>query len=264
MKDNTMSNFDLKEEIRAYWSERAATFDESPSHLIENRYGLPEWHKLLRQAVGLEDHENMAGLKALDIACGTGEISRVLCTMGAQVYGLDFSETMLGKAKEKLAKQDWSPLLCDAEDLRGVPDNSIDFAVTRHLTWTLTNPENAYAEWHRVLKPNGRILINDHNFSLPFSNWHRLKKTIAKWLQPDQPRATSEKDANTSIRERLHYQGGLTKEVLISDMQSCGFVFHEELDARPLYGRGMRSWPLAQKLRQSAENRYSLVFVKQG
>ena len=33
-------NFDLKEEIRAYWSHRAARFDESASHLIEDRFGM--------------------------------------------------------------------------------------------------------------------------------------------------------------------------------------------------------------------------------
>ncbi|KMW59945.1 hypothetical protein AIOL_000094 [Candidatus Rhodobacter oscarellae] len=33
------SNFDLKEEIRAYWSARSEDFDESPSHRIETVMG---------------------------------------------------------------------------------------------------------------------------------------------------------------------------------------------------------------------------------
>jgi len=112
------------------------------------------------------------------------------------------------------------------------------------------------------LKPNGRIWVLDHNFSQPFSLKHRLKKRIAKWLKPDAPRDPDEVNANTAIRQRLPYQGGLSKETLISDMQSCGLDQHQELDLGPLYGRGMRAWPIAQRLRQSSENRYSLVFVK--
>ncbi|WP_082152347.1 class I SAM-dependent methyltransferase [Candidatus Rhodobacter oscarellae] len=73
----------------------------------------------------------MDGLRVLDLACGTGEISRMLCSLGAHVTGLDFSEAMLKKAQVKLSDQNWVPLLCDAEDLKGVSDASVDFATTR-------------------------------------------------------------------------------------------------------------------------------------
>jgi hypothetical protein len=36
---NRGQNFDLKEEIRAYWSARATTFDDSASHKIEDQFG---------------------------------------------------------------------------------------------------------------------------------------------------------------------------------------------------------------------------------
>lgn len=71
-------NFTLKGEIRDYWSDRAATFDESALHKIEDRHGMPEWHRLLRGALGLGSKGRLDGWQALDIACGTGEISRVL------------------------------------------------------------------------------------------------------------------------------------------------------------------------------------------
>ncbi len=34
-------NFTLKDEIRAYWSDRAASFDASVSHRIDDRYECP-------------------------------------------------------------------------------------------------------------------------------------------------------------------------------------------------------------------------------
>ena len=46
-------NYDLKEEIRAYWSDRAATFDNSASHKIEDQFGRPSWQAFFRQATRL-------------------------------------------------------------------------------------------------------------------------------------------------------------------------------------------------------------------
>lgn len=167
-------NFDLKEEIRAYWSKRAESFDEEASHRIEDEFGKPEWQSFIRQAFDLDDLDDPSQLHALDLACGTGEISRMLCGIGIQVTGLDFSETM--------QKDNWKPLLCDAEDLLGVENESFDFLITRHLAWTLTDPAKAFGEWYRVLKPGGRLLIVDGNWSQPFSIKFRVKRWLAQFL----------------------------------------------------------------------------------
>ena len=36
--------------------------------------------------------------------------------------------------------------------------------VNRHLVWTLVDPKAAFAEWLRVLKPGGTLLIIDGDF----------------------------------------------------------------------------------------------------
>ena len=38
-------------------------------------------------------------------------------------------------------------------------DNTFDLLINRNVTWTLYDPEKAYKEWYRVLKPGGRLLI---------------------------------------------------------------------------------------------------------
>jgi ubiquinone/menaquinone biosynthesis C-methylase UbiE len=139
--------------------------------------------------MGLTTGEDMQGLKVLDLACGTGEISRMLCSLGADVTGLDFSETMHCVAKVKLKGQIWQPLLCDAENLAIVADNSFDFATTRHLAWSLTDPAAAYAEWFRVLKPGGRLLINDGDWTRPFSLSYQIKRWIAHLFGSSAPRS---------------------------------------------------------------------------
>jgi ubiquinone/menaquinone biosynthesis C-methylase UbiE len=258
-RDSTGQNFDLKEEIRAYWSERAATFDESASHLIENRFGLPEWHRLLRLAFDLGDTGTLDGSQVLDIACGTGEISRILCTLGAKVTGLDFSEAMHEKSRAKLSEQNWTPLPCDAENLVGVPDASFDFAVTRHLVWTLTNPNAAFAEWARVLKPGGKLLIVDGNFTKTHGLAQRLKLWLASQLSQTPERSEKEQKMDQDIRKQLPLRDGLEIETVKNALSQSGFDLGKVLDVQRLYHAGMKGWPLATRLRQTSANRFAIV-----
>ena len=65
---NTMegSNFSLRDEIKAYWSARAASFDEQPGHEIFSEEERQAWHRLFTRHLGEGD-----GRKALDLASGT-------------------------------------------------------------------------------------------------------------------------------------------------------------------------------------------------
>lgn len=256
------ANFDLKEEIRAYWSARAVDFDESPSHKIEDLHGLPQWQAFVQQAMDLEPQQGLSGYKVLDLACGTGEISRVVCSLGADVTGLDFSEAMLAKATHKLQAERWTPLLCDAEHMGALRDESFDLLLTRHLAWTLTHPNRAFAEWYRVLKPGGRLLVNDGNWASPKSVRFRLKQWLANRLKPVERRSDEDQSADRTIRNRLPYGDGLTSEQLAQQLANVGFSMVRSLDTRPLYGAAMRSYPIADRLRQSSENRFAIVLQK--
>ncbi|WP_269583491.1 class I SAM-dependent methyltransferase [Roseibium sp. Sym1] len=254
-------NYNLKDEICDYWSGRAATFDQSVSHWIEPRHGLPEWQRLVRGACALPPGGDLAGWQVLDIACGTGEISQVLTSLGASVTGLDFSETMLGLARRKLAGKDWRYVLSDAEAMVLIEENTFDFAITRHLAWTLTNPQTAYGEWFRVLKPGGRLLVVDGNFRAPKGFYQRLRNWLADRLSAPRP-AQGDRARHEAILDRLPYGDGLDAGRLASDLQAAGFDIAGQLPVRPLYGKGMRGHGLADRLRQSSANRFALVAVK--
>lgn len=255
-------NFDLKEEIRDYWSERAATFDESASHLIENRFGMPEWHQLLRLAFDLGDTGTLDGSRVLDIACGTGEISRILCALGAEVTGLDFSEAMHEKSRAKLAEHNWTALPCDAENLAGVPDASFDFAVTRHLVWTLTDPNAAFAEWARVLKPGGKLLIVDGNFTKPHGLAQRFKLWLASQLSQAPEKSEKERTQDQNIRKQLPFRDGLKIETVKDVLLQAGLEPVKTLSVQRLYHAGMKGWPLATRLRQTSANRFAIVSTR--
>ena len=58
------------------------------------------------------------------------------------------------------------------------PDGHFDAVVTRNLTWTLPNPEKAYREWFRVLRPGGVLL----NFDAAYAENVRNRNQRKSWV----------------------------------------------------------------------------------
>ncbi|MBR0652778.1 class I SAM-dependent methyltransferase [Roseomonas terrae] len=243
-------NFDLKEEIRDYWSRRAPGFDAAPGHRIDEA-DLGGWQRLITDGLG-----PLAGRSVLDLACGTGEVSRALLGLGATVTGVDFSETMLRLARAKLAGQPWQGRLADAETLAGLPDASFDGAVTRHLVWTLTDPAAAFAAWRRVLKPGSRLLVVDGDW-VRESRRGALLRRIAAMLGG---RGGSPVDGDThrQILARVPYHDGLTRERLTADLLRAGFTDPRPHGVGRIYLRGLRGASLADRLRLLAPTRFAV------
>lgn len=82
-----------------------------------------------------------------------------------KVTAADYSEGMLGKAKDLLngsGFHDTEFVRADAQRLL-FADSSFDALVSRNLVWNLEDPEAAYKEWLRVLKPGGKLFVFDGN-----------------------------------------------------------------------------------------------------
>ena len=69
---------------------------------------------------------------------------------------------MIAQARKKAAERQLAIRFgeADAEQLPFAAA-SFDIAVSRHLLWTLPNPERAMDEWIRVLWPGGRLIVVD-------------------------------------------------------------------------------------------------------
>lgn len=110
-------------------------------------------------------------LNILDVGTGPGLFPCILSEEGHRVTGIDCSEGMLQHARENARRLGVSPqfLIMDTHKL-DFPVESFDLVVSRNVSWTLHTPELAYAEWRRVLRPGGRVLIYDANWHLQFYN----------------------------------------------------------------------------------------------
>ncbi len=248
-------NWSLGEEVREDWSGRAATFDDQAGHRSGAGPEAAAWQALLAAALG---RSRLTGLQVLDLACGTGEVSRVALDMGAQVTGVDFSDPMLERAQAKHAGRDWVGMADDVHTLASQPDAAFDAAVARHLVWTLTDPSAAFAAWLRVIRPGGRLLIVDGNWAQE-SLRGRLMRGLAERLSPRDPARASDMQRHRAILAELPYRDGLTFVRLRADLADAGFVAIRALSVRGVYGLGMRRLPLADWLRLNASVRFGLV-----
>ncbi len=165
-------NIDTKEIIKQNWDNSSLNYDQCPGHGIQSEKEKNAWKSILTQAVGNDT------LNVIDVGCGTGVISLLLSEMGHNVTGIDLSEGMLTKAKEKASGLHLTVdfTIGDAENPL-FSDESFDIVINRHLLWTLPHPEKAIKEWKRILKPGGKVIIIDGNWG----DYNRLHMKIKRY-----------------------------------------------------------------------------------
>jgi demethylmenaquinone methyltransferase / 2-methoxy-6-polyprenyl-1,4-benzoquinol methylase len=103
------------------------------------------------------------GDKALDLAGGTGDLSRAFARkVGASglVVHTDINEAMLGRGRDRLVNEGvvLPTLLCDAEKLP-FKTGSFDLVSVAFGLRNMTHKDVALAEMNRVLRVGGRLLV---------------------------------------------------------------------------------------------------------
>ena len=97
--------------------------------------------------------------KVLLVGVGTGE-DLAFIPMDCLITGVDISDAMLDKAREKARNRNVKLLNMDAEEL-GFEDGTFDFAILNLVLSVVENPRLAICESLRVVKGGGEILIFD-------------------------------------------------------------------------------------------------------
>ncbi|MFP4154193.1 MAG: bifunctional demethylmenaquinone methyltransferase/2-methoxy-6-polyprenyl-1,4-benzoquinol methylase UbiE [Halothiobacillaceae bacterium] len=127
-------------------------------------------HRLWKR-VALEHSGLRRGMRALDLASGTGDLARRMASMVGRegmVLLSDINFSMLRNGRRKLDDHgvigNVDYLISDAESLP-FPDNHFDVVTIGFGLRNVTRKERALAEMYRVLRPGGRVLVLE--FSRP-------------------------------------------------------------------------------------------------
>jgi phosphatidylethanolamine/phosphatidyl-N-methylethanolamine N-methyltransferase len=119
------------------------------------------------------------GERVLEVGVGTG-INLSLYPKLCSVTGIDFSDAMLEKARERTAKKNIRNvrlLQMDAADLK-FADDSFDIVYAPYLISVVPDPVKVAREMRRVCRPGGRVIVLNH-FLSPNPVLSRMERLIS-------------------------------------------------------------------------------------
>ena len=137
------------DEQREYWNEQGGP------KWVEHQARL-DMMLAPASAILIDAIKPLAGEKILDIGCGTGAVSEQLAESGAEVTGIDISETMIAGAQFR-ARDNLIFQTADATSFRG--DTPFTAAVSRFGVMFFEDPHAAFANIHANLNPDGRLVF---------------------------------------------------------------------------------------------------------
>ena len=113
----------------------------------------PRWRRALVDAVA-----PAAGERVLDVATGTGMVAALLRSRaGCNVTGLDQSEEMLSRARERFAGDGGVELVHGEAERLPFGDGEFDALTFTYLLRYVDDPAATLRELARVVKPGGRV-----------------------------------------------------------------------------------------------------------
>jgi SAM-dependent methyltransferase len=102
----------------------------------------------------------------LEVACGSGGPALFMArTIGCRIVGIDNNENAIAMANKLAQEQEFDSQvrfqLANASQPLSFEDETFDSIVCIDAVNHLPDRLKVFAEWHRVLKPDGRILFTD-------------------------------------------------------------------------------------------------------
>ena len=149
-------------ENRTYWTHRAPSYSEVNREELATRQHVV-WKQVLTEQISARFPDRiLEQIYILEIGTGPDFFAILLAEEGYRVTAIDMTPSMLDEARSNADK------LCDYIDFQEMNaeklsfhDACFDVILSRNVTWNLTEPEKAYAEWARVLKPGGLLMTFD-------------------------------------------------------------------------------------------------------
>jgi SAM-dependent methyltransferase len=130
-------------------------FEHDGWERVANKYD-SVWASSTRQFIPplLDAVDVSEGMSVLDVGSGPGYVSAAAAERGAKPTGVDFSKEMIAIAKKKFPQVKFKE--GDAQNLP-FADSTFDRVLANFALLHLADPERAFAEAQRVLKPGGKF-----------------------------------------------------------------------------------------------------------
>ncbi len=160
----------------------------------------------------LELVPNGAGGRWLDVACGTGVVTRALAGEVDEVLGIDLTAAMLDVGRREARSAGLPNVAFESGDATALalPAESFDGAVTRFSLHHIPVPRRVITELARVVRPGGLVIIGDHvsDEDAAGAAWHQEIERLrdpSHWscLSPARIRAVGESAGLRLDEERL-------------------------------------------------------------
>ena len=210
--DGNMASSETIDRIRSFWDADAASYDLIPGHYPQTPAQWAAWRGALEPLLP------PAPSRVLDVGAGTGFLRLVVAGLGHAVTAVDLSGQMLARLTAKATAQHLAVTAIQA-GADEVPRERFDVVMSRHLLWTLPDPEGALRAW-RTAAPAGRLLLVESVWGEGQSAADRVcahGRRLARRLAavPSGHHA----EYGESITSALPFAGGLPPERLVELVQ---------------------------------------------
>lgn len=176
------------------------------------------------EAIGmiLEGLGEKSQLLAADIGAGTGISSRLLAQHGVHVIAIEPNAAMreVAEAHPLIEFRDGTA------EITQIPNKSVDL-VTCFQAFHWFNPEPSLREFHRILKPSGRLAVVWNN---------RDQKDN---LTSEYSRIVREASNNHPAESRMQSVEPLLASLHFINIREYTFIYRQKLDLTGLIGRAM-------------------------
>lgn len=142
--------------VQQNWIDMLEYFDQLPD--------LNNWRHHSIQALSIEPHFNI-----LDAGCGMGGATRLFAkhlSAPGHITGIDLSQTLIEIAQQKQSSSVETYLQGDICQTLPFADNTFDAIRRDRVLHHTQHPAKAIEQFKRVLKPGGKIIFSEPDFSM--------------------------------------------------------------------------------------------------
>jgi len=154
-------------DVPLYYDSAASRYDQRLKFWFGNVLRIESYRLRAVESLG-----EIEGSVVLDIGCGTGANLPLLVSRAGKegkIIGIDYSEGMLKKAREKVTKNSWNNIELYRDDASVIEsvDSTVDAIISTYCLGIVHDLESALNRAVSLLKPGGRIAILDFHRAYP-------------------------------------------------------------------------------------------------